>query len=154
MILSTNEYMEKKFYIGDIAKICKNFIRQHNIIEMPCGKYLIDSENIYVNIVNYETKDESQCIWEAHRKYLDIHYIIEGEEKIKLADVRNMQINGYIEESDYVKMEGVASTEIILKPEDFLVLFFEDAHMTGVNVNKPEIVKKAIFKVKRNLIEE
>ena len=154
MILTTSESLERNFYINEILDMCKKFINRHDIKNLPCGKYLIDGENMYVNVVSYCTKDEAECIWEAHRDYLDIHYIIEGKEQIRVSNIKNMKVQEYIQESDYVKMNGDASSYINLGEGEYLILFFEDAHMTGCYIEEPEVIRKAIFKVHRKMIEE
>ena len=131
MILANNIKLEKNLYINNILEQCTEFIRNHDVKNLPCGKYSIDGENFYVNIVSYYTKEEKQCIWEAHREYLDIHYIIDGKEQIRLSNIQNMEIEAYVEESDYVKIKGTPSIYVNLKEGEYLTLFFEDAHMTA-----------------------
>ena len=65
-----------------------------------------------------------------------------------------MNLDQYFEESDYLKLDGTATGEIDLKVGDYLLLFFEDAHMTGIAVNETTSVKKAIFKVSKDMIKE
>lgn len=154
MILSIDKKIEEKFYKKKIIDLCNEFIEKHDLGRIPCGKYLIDGEDFFVNVVSYDTKKETECIWEAHRQYIDIHYIINGKEKIRVANVNDMQIQEYIDEIDYVKMEGQASAEINLQENKFLILFFEDAHMTGEYIEQPQKIKKAIFKINVSYLEE
>ena len=154
MILSTNEQKEKSFYSKDILKKCKQFVLEHDMNTLDCGRYDIYGKDFFVNIVNYHTKNESECMWEAHKQYLDIHYIISGTEKIKIANVDKMNLDQYFEESDYLKLDGTATGEIDLNEGDYLILFFEDAHMTGISVDETTSVKKAIFKVSKDMIED
>lgn len=154
MILSTNEKNEANYYKKDILRKCQAFISSHDMKNLPCGKYEIDGEKLYVNVVSYDTKDERECIWEAHREYLDVHYIIKGKELIKLANINDMNIRGYIEEKDFVKLDGTESSFIYLLEGQYLTLFFEDAHMTGGCIGKPQVIKKAIFKISKKLLEK
>ena len=45
-------------------------------------------------------------------------------------------------------MDGDKNGSVILKPGDFLVCYPSDAHRTAIAADKPEKIKKAIFKVK------
>ena len=51
------------------------------------------NENLYVNVVSYETKtaDNFDSIFESHRDYIDLHVLISGEEKIFYGDKRDMR---------------------------------------------------------------
>ncbi len=112
------------------------------------GKHTIDGDALYVNILQYETKDETDCIWEAHRQYLDLHYIISGQEIIEISDIRNMSIGKYEEDKDYVHINGDYDVKLIYKSGSLLLLNTEDAHKTAVKVNESDWVKKAVFKIK------
>ena len=52
---------------------------------------IIQKDWISANPVSFLSKDESECMYEAHRKHIDVHYIMEGIEKIATADVKNLQ---------------------------------------------------------------
>ena len=47
---------------------------------------------IVANPVSFVSKEEKECMYEAHQKYIDVHYIIEGVERIATADVSSLQI--------------------------------------------------------------
>lgn len=148
MIVTTSKTIDENFGIEQELRKCYQFIKENDLSELQCGKYIIEGENLYVNIVNYQTKKAEECIWESHKKYLDVHYMISGCEKILLADVERMQVGQYFEDTDYVQMTGKEKGYTILEKEDLLVLFPKDAHMTGCFVNESQCIKKAIFKVK------
>ncbi|WP_410515079.1 YhcH/YjgK/YiaL family protein [Paenibacillus sp. BR2-3] len=44
------------------------------------GRHEVDEELFYF-INEYETKDAEDCFWEAHRKNLNLHYILEAKRK-------------------------------------------------------------------------
>lgn len=115
---------------------------------MPTGKHYIDGDNLYVNILQYETKDETNCIWESHKQYLDLHYIISGQEIIGISDIRNMLIGEYEEAKDYVHINGSFDAKILCKTGSLLLINPEDAHKTAIKANEPCLVKKAVFKIR------
>ena len=46
-------------------------------------------------------KEEKDCFWEAHRKYLDFHFILEGKENIAVDHINHQKIKEeYNEEKD------------------------------------------------------
>ena len=48
------------------------------------GKYEIKGEEMFIMISSYETGDEEGKFAEAHKKYLDVQFIQEGVEAIKV----------------------------------------------------------------------
>ena len=46
----------------------------------PDGKYEVDGENIYALVSTGHTKPAEKPVYEAHRKYIDLQYIVKGEE--------------------------------------------------------------------------
>ena len=51
------------------------------------GEVLVDGENVYASVQTYVTKDDAK--YESHRRYIDIQYMIDGEEKIGVTDLSN-----------------------------------------------------------------
>lgn len=128
--------------------MCMDFIRHNDMNSLKNGSYIIDGDNVYVNIVEYNTKLASEGQWEAHKKYLDLHYVISGQEIIQVSSLSSMVVLEYVEEEDYVKNSGDAESDVHMKANSLLLLFPEDAHKTAVIIDKSEKVKKAIFKIK------
>lgn len=110
------------------------------------GKFDI-SEPLKFGIgIEYTTKESNDGLWEAHRKYLDIHVILEGVEVVEIADISNMTSTKDYED-DYELFSGKKDYSVTLIPGDFLVLFPNEVHKTGVKVNDATAVKKIVFKL-------
>lgn len=77
---------------------------------------------------------------EAHRKFLDIHYIISGEEILGYADISTLTTaKAYDEAGDCEMLDG-KMLPISLKAGDFCVVYPEDAH-TPVMGKSDKLVK-------------
>ena len=63
-------------------KKCLAYIESENLFEKEIGSYEIDNKDLFVNIVTYETAPSDNKEWEAHKKYVDLHYMLEGKEQI------------------------------------------------------------------------
>ena len=61
-----------------------------NITNEPftIGKHIIDLDNIFAINNEYKTKGRNDSKIEAHRKYIDIQYIVEGSELIGYCPLR------------------------------------------------------------------
>ena len=58
-----------------------------------------------------------------------------------------MEKKPYIEKDDFLELIGDKKISVLMKERDFLICYPNDAHMTAVEVENPEKIKKAIFKV-------
>ena len=85
---------------------------------------------------------------EAHRKYLDIQYIVKGKEVVGWADLADCTIQGeFNEEKDIGKYTG--DFEYITINEGICyVAFPEDAHMPGRHLDVPNDFVKVVVKLK------
>ncbi|MGL6107733.1 YhcH/YjgK/YiaL family protein [Romboutsia sp.] len=62
--------------------------------------------------------------------------------------MENLGQKEYDDSSNFLSLEGNLNSHVELNKGDFLVCYPEDAHMTGIKVDKKETIKKAIFKIK------
>ena len=110
---------------------------------------IIQKDWISANPVSFLSKDESECMYEAHRKHIDVHYIMEGIEKIATADVKNLQEKvPFDKDKDIGFYEGCESGSYLLKTGDFMVCFPSDAHKVGMMNTVPGMVKKVVVKIR------
>lgn len=47
--------------------------------ELPQPNTVIAEHKIFCNPVSFTSKPEEACIYEAHKKYIDLHYIVSGK---------------------------------------------------------------------------
>lgn len=124
------------------------YLKTHDLASMEKGTHFIEGEDFFVNVMEYQTTDEANRIWEAHKDYLDIHVVVTGVEGIYHSFIDNMQVGDYHKNEDYLEITGNKENVIQLSPNQLLVLYPEDTHKTGVKVDKETFVKKGVFKVK------
>lgn len=111
------------------------------------GKYEID-ETIYYFRFDYTTKAEHEALWEAHRKYIDIHITIEGAEEILCNHISEMSpTNEYQAEGDYQLFEGKPAVRTQLRRGYFVLFEPHDVHKTAVQIGEAAPLKKFVVKV-------
>lgn len=148
MILNNLKYLNKYIEDKHINKFI-NYIKVTDLTNFEKGVYEIEGKDFFLNIVEYNLKNAEEGFWEAHRDYLDIHFMIIGEERIKLNFIHNLKFKEYKKEYDFVSFEySKENSYVDLSKGDFLVCYPEDAHMTGIKIENNDYVKKAIFKIK------
>ena len=101
-----------------------------------------------VNVVETETSEKENAVFEAHRDFLDIHFVLCGEEGIEYADVNNLTVTKeYDSAEDYMLLSG-KGYRFSLKKGDFCIVFPEDAHAPCLLSGNSKHLKKAIVKIK------
>ena len=112
----------------------------------PCGRYEIDSDKVYALVVNGKTKVRQDNTFEAHRKYIDLQYVIDGEEDTGYASVSDCTVEvPYNENEDYLMVKGKGS-EVKVASGCFYMAFPCDAHRPMCSKN-PDEIKKIIVKI-------
>lgn len=140
-----------ELYIGRYEKIDKaiSYIKSMDFKDVKPGMHEIDGEEIFFNLIEYETKQEEERFWESHKKYIDLHYILEGKEFIGYEQFNRMEIKEpYNETDDFYLLEGRLQSKVLLQKDDFMILFPDDVHMTALKVDETAQVRKVVFKIK------
>jgi len=116
------------------------------------GRYQVDGDEIYYTIQQYTTRPISEGKLEAHRKYIDIQFLLAGEELIAYAPLKDLTVaEEYNPEKDIAFFQAPAKiTTIKLEPGLFCVFFPDDAHLPGCQVAGPADVRKAVIKIRLN----
>ena len=113
----------------------------------------LDGRDLYVMVQSYETEAEPSPILEAHRKYIDIQYCIEGAEYIAVAPLDGSTLKTpYDEEKDaafyYAQKMMTLSA---MTPGRFVLLFPSDEHFAKFAAEAPCRVRKAVVKLRADL---
>ncbi len=123
-----------------------DYIYQIDVHTIPAGKYEIDGENMYALIQEYNTKLKEQGFWEAHRRYIDLQYVVQGAEGIGYANINHLQQGEYDAKKDFLPLFGEGDL-VTLKSGSFVLLLPEDAHMPGMAVGESTPVRKIVVKI-------
>ncbi len=117
----------------------------------PQNTLYLDGNNLYMMFGCYETHPRQEAVAEAHRQYIDVMYMVEGEELIYVKHTENLQniTKEYNLEIDAL-LGGLDADAmpILLKAGSFVVLFPQDAHSPACVVDSPMTVKKIVGKVR------
>jgi YhcH/YjgK/YiaL family protein len=123
-----------------------DYIHEIDTVNVPTGRYEIDGSNMYALIQQYDTKLKEQGFWEAHRRYIDLQYIVQGTEGVGYANIHHLQQGEYDEVKDFLPLYGDGDL-VTLRSGCFVLLLPEDAHMPGLAISSPAPVKKVVVKI-------
>ena len=118
-----------------------------NRFEKKPGRYALKGKMYYM-VQEYETKPESEGFFEAHRKFIDLQYVVKGRELHKVANVSMLKLRtAYDDEKDVLFLDGSGSG-FIMETGYFTVYFPEDAHIPNLRfAQDPEKVLKVVVKI-------
>lgn len=105
------------------------------------------ADGIMVKCRPYMTKPESECSFEAHKRDIDIHFVVSGDEKIGYADISTLKVIDVNEEKDMIYLEGEGDN-VYLGEGDFMITFPQDAHMPCVIAKESKLCCKLIAKIR------
>ena len=127
------------------------FLQEVQGKDLEDGRIEIDGKQVYALVQSYLGKpDIHQPRFEAHRRYIDIQYLVSGKEYFGWAPLEAMiETDLFNEEKDIVHGSvAEASITLVRLSEGLLaVVYPEDAHAPGLADGEPAPVKKIVVKV-------
>ncbi len=151
MIFSrVNQIETEKQWVPGLAKAF-DVLQHTDFSAKEAGTYEVDGKRLYYMIQEGQTKPESEVRAEAHTAYIDIQYLLSGEETIYVSAARDHAriFKDQMAEKDYVLYDDRAEEiECNLKAGHFAVFFPTDAHRPMCATNgRSSAVRKVVFKV-------
>ena len=147
MIFDTLKNVDNYEGLGRVYTALK-FLSETDFNKIDLGRYEFDGDNIFYMVQSYDT-DPDKTISEAHRKYIDIQYMVEGEEIIGVADIScDKELTEAKEEND-VWFYDCKTEPLTLSAGKYMVLYPNDLHCPGVATNGTALTcRKVVVKVK------
>ncbi len=145
MVFDTLENLET--YRNIHPRIYKGLdILRSDLSAMEDGRYPVEGEDLFFTLQTYETKPDN-LFPEAHKKYVDIQYMLTGAEIIGVGALKDMTEVESRPENDISLYQGPLD-RITLTPGKFVVLWPQDAHAAGIAVGAPGPCRKCVVKVR------
>ena len=114
----------------------------------PDGRVEIDGDRIFALPQGYQTRPAAQCRWEAHRRYIDIQYVVTGREAMGYAPLSTLKPTTDFDQAKDVGFYDGTGSIITVEAGMFAIFFPHDAHMPCMQVTgRPEPVRKVVVKV-------
>jgi len=131
--------------LGERIARALSFIREQDFSRQEPGRRDLEGSSLYYMVQSYATK--APGAWEAHRRYLDVQYVVRGRERIGWAPHSTLKVaRPYDTGSDAELLEG-EGTFVTAGAGTFFLLWPQDAHMPGIMEGSPSDVLKVVVKV-------
>lgn len=111
------------------------------------GKHVIDGDDVYANVSAYDTKTEG--VYEAHKDYIDLQFVLEGHEQIFWKNIKDCKITKeYDAAGDYMLLDADEPIVLDMPAGTFAILYPEDVHAPSRAYKEVSAVKKVVVKIK------
>jgi YhcH/YjgK/YiaL family protein len=125
------------------------FLKNTDLEKSSVGKYELDGEELYAMIDEYKTRNEEDVMYEAHKVYADIQYLVYGEERIGVIDSTcSREVIPYDKTRDIAFLKSEKNNYRLASSKVFFVFFPKDAHRPCVKINDNSPVRKVVIKIK------
>jgi YhcH/YjgK/YiaL family protein len=126
------------------------FLKNSDLRKLELKRYDIDGDNLFATISEYVSKNEETTKFEAHKKYIDIQYVISGKEVMNIAPLTTVKevLTPYdaTKDIEFVTVNKVVNYKAT--PGNFFIFFPGDAHRPGLRDGENSQVRKVVVKVK------
>lgn len=149
MIVDNIKNAHLYYALGEKYENALKYIQNNELLDVENGTYQISGDDVYIIVQDYTSKKQECAKFEAHKKYIDIQYVIKGQERLGYSNIDNFEPDcEYDENKDLVFGNVKSGSMVLAQAGDFVVFTPEDAHMPSVCVDRPYYVKKAVVKIK------
>lgn len=147
MIADSLNYIERYACLGQRMKQAVDFVTAHADGGLEDGRYEIEGDNVYATVSTVSAKPPEEGLFEAHREYADLQYILSGEELLGIAPLEECkEVIPYDAQRDIAFYTAEGFT-IPRRAGDFYIVFPNDAHMPCVH-RTPTQIRKLVVKIK------
>lgn len=124
------------------------FLRDHDLETIRPGKYPIMGDTLQASVTEGPPKEEEKAAWEAHRRSIDLQYVIRGREKMGLVPLSAArEVKPYDEKKD-VANYSAGGVYYTAAPGTYFLFFPGDVHRPSIRVEGYDTVKKIVLKIR------
>ena len=132
-------------------KTALDFLAANDLSDKAPGKYTVDGTDITYTVMEKDVT--APCtVYESHKRYADIHFVIRGTEVFRMIDrADTKETAAYSEKDDYALYAQTAGspTELIVRAGEFVVQYPDELHQpNNVLPSGDHHLKKAVVKVR------
>lgn len=124
-----------------------DYLNNLNVDSLSLGKIIL-SDDVYVNVDQYQTRSEKFAMFESHCKYIDLQYIISGNEYIDLSRNAIKCVCPYDEMKDITFYQASIGRRLIADSTRFFIFFPQDLHRPCISIRENSLVRKIVVKIR------
>lgn len=152
MILGNMDFIGREStYLSSALQKGLDYIARAGFAALPAGRQEIDGEALFALVQDYEPGPRDTRRAEVHRKYIDIQYIVSGEEFIGHAFYTDglTPCEDLLTAKDALLFDTLEGESLIhMTPGMYAVFFPWDIHRPGCLSTPGVAVRKVVVKVR------
>jgi YhcH/YjgK/YiaL family protein len=116
---------------------------------LSVGRHEIDGDDIFMNVMTFDTTEPQSKRYEQHREYLDIQVLLRGEECIYFGPKgAAVEPDIYHEDDDYQLCDAVSPCQTLhMQPGMFAIFLPGEPHKPGCVSETSQTISKVVIKV-------
>lgn len=128
------------------------FLERADLKDLPVGRQEIDGDALYALVMKLTTRSVETAQFEDHRKYIDVHYMIAGQDTAGFAPAEELSAVGPYQEQTDLQMFSVPGsyTKLEVLPGQYAIFFPGGGHMPNCHLDKPRSLHKVVVKIARD----
>ena len=146
MILDTIQNADLYKSLDANLSLGLEYLQNTDFSSLEMGKYQIKGDEVFAILQTYDTKEECDCRLEAHKKYVDIQYMVSGNEIMGVVPFANQEISEDLPNNDVTFYKGTGAP-ILVKEGSFTIFFQTDVHAPGIKAGASGKIVKVVVKV-------
>jgi biofilm protein TabA len=133
MILDRIEHAAMYRGLEPILREALDYLSSTDFSQVPEGRHVLDGERLFALVQRYQTKAVSDALWEAHRRYIDVQYVVAGDEQIGYAPlVDGLTVTKPYDTQKDVIFFNVRGDRFELSAGTFAIFTPHDVHAPGL----------------------
>ncbi len=147
MIISNLQNSKRIEALHPLFKQLFDYVKSHDLLHEEPGRITLDGDNLFINNSEPECVAQESQKLEVHHRYIDIHILLEGRERIGWKAIEDCKqlAKAYDEEADFELYADTPTTFVDLLPGQIAVVYPEDPHAPIIGHGK---IRKLIAKIK------
>ena len=124
------------------------YIQSTDFTKVNNGTYEINGHQLFAIVQEYDTKDSSTEKLEAHKKYIDVQFMIHGQERMGHTLLNNqIPTRDYQSEDDFMLFDEAPDFFSVVTEGMFTIFYPTDLHMPCILHQASSHVRKVVVKV-------
>jgi biofilm protein TabA len=123
------------------------YLRTTDMRAAVLGRHEIDGDRLFALVQEYQTRPPAECVWEAHRRYVDVQYMVQGTERMGYATIADMVPRVAYDADKDVAFFEPGTRFVTLSAGMFAIFGPNDVHSPGGAAGPPQAVRKVVVKV-------
>jgi biofilm protein TabA len=122
------------------------YILNKDLSKVAPSKIVLGGDDLYLSVAEIDGKKKEAAKVEAHKKYIDIQVVLNGQETMGWASIERCkeEIDPYNPVKDIIFYKEKPTSYMTVNPGEFVIFFPEDGHAPAIGDGP---IKKIIVKV-------